>query len=103
MNLYEANKMIALTVKYVPEVGLLENIGIRVGTSLKIKHRYALGGPVLLRIEDAYTVAVGKEIALEIEVVEVNEELEGEEPHGDEAIVVCDVMEINKEEAAYIE
>ena len=72
INLYEARMNKPLNVISVPNVGLLQNLGIRVGTKIAVKNRYALGGPVLLRIEDAFTVAVGKDIAAQIAVKEGN-------------------------------
>ena len=72
-NLYEAKKMGTFQVIFVPGVGLLENLGLRTGTQVTLKNRYALGGPVLLRVEDAYSVALGKDIAKQITVQEVEE------------------------------
>ena len=70
-NLYEANKAGIFKVASVPDIVLLENLGLRVGTQVKIQNRYALGGPVLLRVEDSYSVAVGKDIAGQITVQEI--------------------------------
>ena len=71
-NLYEAKKMGAFQVVSVPGIGLLENLGLRSGTHVTLQNRYALGGPVLLRVEGAYSVALGKDIAQQITVQEVN-------------------------------
>ena len=68
INLYEARKHGAFQVVSVPNIGLLENLGIRAGTHIKIQNRYVFGGPVLLRVEDMYSVALGKDIAKQIEV-----------------------------------
>ena len=38
------------------------------GTEVTVKNRYALGGPVLLRVEGAYDLALGKDIARQITV-----------------------------------
>ena len=70
INLYEAGKNNDFTVVSVPTVGLLENLGIRIGTKIVLENRYAFGGPVLLRVENTYSVAVGKDIAKQIEVQE---------------------------------
>lgn len=67
-NLYSAEKSSSLQVTSVPNIGLLENIGVRSGTQITIKNRYAFGGPVLLRVEDTYSVALGKDIAVQIGV-----------------------------------
>jgi len=69
INLYEARKNDAFKVTFVPDIRLLENLGIRVGTHVEIQTRYGLGGPVLLRVEDAYSVALGKDIAKQIELL----------------------------------
>jgi len=71
MNLYEAKKSGVFHVVSVPNVGLLQNLGLRVGTKVAVQSRYALGGPVLLRVEDSFAVAVGKDIATQIAVREV--------------------------------
>ena len=71
-NLYEAKKRGNFTITSVPNIELLENLGVRAGTQITIQSRYAFGGPVLLRIEDAYSVALGKDIAKQISVQELN-------------------------------
>jgi len=68
VNLYEAGRGDSYQVASVPNIGLLDNIGLRVGTRVKVQSRYALGGPVLLRVEGAYAVAIGKDIATQIAV-----------------------------------
>ena len=70
-NLYEARNKGTFQVISTPGIGLLENLGLRRGTQVKVQNRYALGGPVLLRVEGAYTVALGKDIARQIAVREV--------------------------------
>jgi len=71
INLYEANKRGTFQVLSVPGIGLLENLGVRTGTQITLQNRFALGGPVLLRVEGAYSVALGKDIAKQITVQEV--------------------------------
>ena len=68
VNLYAAKKNTPLRVASVPDMGLLQNLGLRKGTKVWVEHRYALGGPVLLTIEDTFSVAVGKDIATQITV-----------------------------------
>jgi hypothetical protein len=58
-------------IKAAPDVGLLKNLGIDAGTQVVIRNRYAFGGPVVLRVEGAYTVAIGKDIAKQIRVATV--------------------------------
>ena len=70
-NLYEAKKDTTFQVASVPNIGLLKNLGLRVGTQVKMQSRYAFGGPVLLRVEDTFAVAIGKDIATQIAVREV--------------------------------
>lgn len=71
INLYEAGKGNSYLVDSVPKIGLLENLGLRVGTQVTVQSRYALGGPVLLRVEDTFAVAIGKDIATQIAVRKV--------------------------------
>ena len=71
-NLYFADKKGLFQITSVPSIGLLENIGLRSGTKVSVQNRYALGGPVLLRVEDAYSVALGKDIAIQIGVKRVS-------------------------------
>jgi len=68
VNLYEANRGGTFQVASVPKIGLLENLGLRIDTQVTVQSRYALGGPVLLRVEGAFTVAIGKDIATQIAV-----------------------------------
>lgn len=70
-NLYEARRMGTFQVVSVPDIRLLENMGLRTGTKITVQNRYALGGPVLLRVEGAYSVALGKDVAKKIEIKEV--------------------------------
>lgn len=69
-NLYEAKKNGDFQVVSVPDIGLLKSIGLRTGTEITVKTRYALGGPVLLRVKDAYSLALGRDIAKQIIVKE---------------------------------
>jgi Fe2+ transport system protein FeoA len=66
--LYSADKNNVYQVMSVPEIGLLKNLGVRAGTKVAIQQKYALGGPVLLNIEDSFLVAIGKDIATKITV-----------------------------------
>ena len=70
-NLYEAKKHSIFQVASMPNVGLLQGMGLRVGTRVAVQNRYALGGPVLLKVESTYSVAIGKDIATQIAVKEV--------------------------------
>ena len=72
INLYEAKKRGTFRVASIPPIQLLENMGLRNGTQITIQNRYALGGPVLLRIEGAYDLALGKDIARQIAVKETD-------------------------------
>jgi len=73
MNLYQAKKNGIFQVISAPNINLLESLGLRNGTRILVQHRYALGGPVLLRVENAFTIAIGKDIATQIEVKEVTD------------------------------
>ena len=70
INLYEVKSKGVLQVTSVPNICLLDNLGLRAGTQVTVLNRYWMGGPVLLRVEDAYCVALGKDIAQQIMVRE---------------------------------
>ena len=70
MSLYEADRQGKFQVASIPNIPMLENMGLRPGTQITIQNRYALGGPVLLRVEEAYDLALGKDIARQIAVKE---------------------------------
>jgi len=70
MSLYEAKPKGTFRVQSVPQIGLLENMGLRVGTRVTVQNRYGMGGPVLLRVEESFSVALGKDIARQIDVRE---------------------------------
>jgi hypothetical protein len=72
INLYLARKKSEYIITEIPEIPLLNSLGIRSGTRIKLLNRYVLGGPVLLRVEGAYTVALGKDIAGLITVSQVS-------------------------------
>lgn len=72
MSLYEAKKLGSFQVASVPGIQLLENMGLRVGTKITLENRYTMGGPVLLKVEDAYVLAIGKDIAQQIAVRETS-------------------------------
>ena len=71
MSLYEARKQGVFQVASVPQIQLLENMGLRTGTQITVQNRYKLGGPVLLLVENSYNIALGKDIAQQITVKEV--------------------------------
>jgi Fe2+ transport system protein FeoA len=68
-NLYAAEKGRSLTVTYVPNIDLLRNMGLRAGSQAMVQSKYIWGGPVLLRVEGAYSIALGKDIAVQIGVL----------------------------------
>jgi len=70
MNLYHAEKNGIFQVVAIPDTPLLQNLGLRIGTKISVQNRYALGGPVLLRVEDSFSIAIGKDIATLISVKE---------------------------------
>ena len=72
MNLYETKNNTTYNVTSVPKIGLLESLGVRAGTQITVQNRYSFGGPILLRIEDACSVALGKVIAKQITVEEAS-------------------------------
>ena len=73
--LYKVKKLHRYRVVSVPEIAQLNGIGIRVGLNIYIQNHFFLGGPVLLRVDDAYTVALGKGIANQIFVEELHDDI----------------------------
>jgi len=71
ISLYEAEKNKTFQVSSAPNIKLLESLGLRIGTMVTILNRYTFDGPVLLRVEDTYSLAIGKDIATQIGVKEV--------------------------------
>ncbi|MCL2019540.1 MAG: ferrous iron transport protein A [Oscillospiraceae bacterium] len=69
--LYNADRKRKFSIISTPKISLLENLGIREGTTVSVQSRHPWGGPVLLRVEDAYSLAVDKDVAKQIEVREV--------------------------------
>lgn len=65
-NLYRARKGLQLTVVRTPDIELLKGIGLHAGRKVQVQSRYALGGPVLLKVEGAYVIAIGKDVAEQI-------------------------------------
>ena len=72
-NLYSADRKGRYLLTVVPAIETLTNLSLRVGTEISVINRYSFGGPVLLRVEGSYTVALGKDIARQIEVMNVTE------------------------------
>jgi len=70
-NLYEIKNNAAFEVTSIPNIVLLENMGLRAGTQVTVQNRYGFGGPVLIRVDGTYSIAVGKDIATQITVREV--------------------------------
>lgn len=69
MTLYNLDKKDKCTIVSLPNVGLLESLGIRKGLNVSIKNKQPLGGPVVLQT-GTRSIAIGREIASKI-VVEV--------------------------------
>jgi len=70
-NLYSVSKNKVFRIVSVPDIALLKNLGVYTNREVVVQNRYAFGGPVLLRVQDTYSVALGKDIAKKIEVQEV--------------------------------
>ena len=70
INLYEAKKKGVFQVASMPQIHSLASMGLRAGTQITVQNRYSMGGPVLLRVEGAYDLALGKDIARQISVRE---------------------------------
>jgi Fe2+ transport system protein FeoA len=68
MSLYKSALNREYRITHVPELGILKGLGVRKGTRLQPVHRYFLGGPVLVIVDGAYSVALGKDAALQIQV-----------------------------------
>ncbi len=75
MNLYEVEKDKNYKILNCPEVSVLNSLGVFNGSNVFKKETYKMGGPVLVLV-DLREVAIGKDIAVEIEVEEVNSNVE---------------------------
>jgi len=71
MSLYNAKINTPFQIVSIPDVELLKNLGVNISREVTIQNRYAFGGPVLLRVQGTYSVALGKDIASQILVKEV--------------------------------
>ncbi len=71
MNLYEANNNKYLVTE-LPEIDLLNSLGVFEGAVINKVSTYKMGGPVLILI-DSREVAIGKDTAILIKVEEVSE------------------------------
>ncbi|NLB89488.1 MAG: ferrous iron transport protein A [Syntrophomonadaceae bacterium] len=69
-SLYDAKKSHKCRVKSIPDIPLLESLGISTDTIVTVNNKYAFGGPVLLKVDTAM-IAVGKDVAEQILVEEV--------------------------------
>ncbi len=69
-SLYTAIEHKKYHVKELPEIPLLQSLGVFQGAIIEKTHTYGFGGPVLLMIDNR-EVAVGKNYAKEIKVEEV--------------------------------
>lgn len=70
ITLYDVKKSKKCRVKSIPDIPLLESLGISNDTIITVNNKYAFGGPVLLKVDTA-TIAVGKDVAEKILVEEV--------------------------------
>ncbi len=70
MNLYKLENEKQCTIKTVPTLDLLKSLGVFEGAVVTKKFTYNMGGPVLILIDNR-EVAIGKDLAIDIEV-EVN-------------------------------
>ena len=70
-NLYEAACNANYELISVPDINLLKSMGIHAKLQVHKKYRYAFGGPVILKIDHGQ-IAVGKEVASQIQVREVS-------------------------------
>ena len=70
MNLYQTKNNASYQVTAVPNIALLQNLGLRAGTQITVQNRYSLSGPILLRVNNSFSVALGKDVAKQIDVME---------------------------------
>ena len=71
ISLYKAEKNSILQIVSIPNVILLEHMGLRNGARIKICNRYIFGGPVVIQVEDTYVLAIGKDVAKHIQVIKL--------------------------------
>ena len=69
-NLYSAKEKVTYTIGEIPEFNLLKTLGIFQGSKIFKKRTYKLGGPVMITVNER-DVAIGKDIALQIQLKEL--------------------------------
>ncbi len=67
MELYNSNNDEWYQVIDIPDMALLNTLGVFVGAKILKKFTYKMGGPVLILI-NSREVAIGKDLALKIQV-----------------------------------
>ncbi|NLN14404.1 MAG: ferrous iron transport protein A [Tissierellia bacterium] len=67
MPIYSLNKDTSCRIVSIPNVSLLESLGIRKGIKVKLKNKQPLGGPVVVQM-GTRNIAIGRDIANQIMV-----------------------------------
>lgn len=67
MELYSSNNDEWYTIVDIPDMAMLNPLGVFVGAKILKKHTYKMGGPVLISI-NSREVAIGKDLATKIQV-----------------------------------
>lgn len=68
-NIYEVKNNKPYIIQEIPDLKLLNSLGIRKNVQVFKKHSYRLGGPVVIKV-DMSEIALGKDIAEKIVVRE---------------------------------
>lgn len=68
-SIYEVKNNKVYVIQDVPDIKLLNSLGIRKNVRVLKKHSYRLGGPVVIKV-DTSEIALGKDIAEKILVRE---------------------------------
>ena len=70
MSLYTMKKNSRCIIESLPQVPLLDSLGLRMGSTIEVQSRQPMGGPVVVRLGNR-SVAVAREYAEQMIVREV--------------------------------
>lgn len=71
MSLYTLAKAHRCVIEKLPEITMLNSLGLREGISVTVKSKQPLGGPIVIQIGNR-CIAVAKDVAEKIVVKEVS-------------------------------
>ncbi len=70
MSLYKVKKNCRCIIESLPQVPLMDSLGLRLGCAIQVQNRQPMGGPVVVKLGNR-SVAVAREYAEQMTVREV--------------------------------